>query len=306
MPAPTPERPQNRFGADGYGVGMNQFPVGGVRAATMLEPMRWSSHGGGFTPAGRWRVDFETGSTGFVKAAQGLDAEAIRREIAVLSALGGSFHPQLLGWHDDGDLVVAVLEDLSSALWPPPYPADSNSAFAALDLIADHPVPDGLPSLMIPPERRWPTIASNPRRLLDLNVCTAQWLDRALEHLVGAEASFDPVGDRLVHNDIWAGNIAFIDERCVLIDWSEARRGSRWVDVGFLTLSLRSEAGPAPSERFPNDDGFVGWWSADLAYRLLGGLQPWIDASILPGLHQDLVAALAWASELFDLPSPTT
>jgi hypothetical protein len=285
---------------------MNRFPVEGVRAAMRLEPMRWSLCGGGFTPAGRWLVEFENGSAGFVKAAQGIDAEAIRRDIVVLSALSGSFHPQLLGWHDDDDLVVEVLEDLSAARWPPPYPANIDSAFAALDLVADHAVPNGLPSLTIPAERRWPTIANDPQPLLDLNVCTAQWLDRALEHLVGAEASFDPVGNRLVHNDIWAGNVAFVDGRCVLIDWSEAHRGSRWVDVGFLTLSLRSEAGPGTTERFPGDAGFVGWWSADLACRLLGGLEPWIDTSILPGLHQDLVAALAWASELFDLPAPTT
>ena len=37
---------------------------------------------------------------------------------------GLAFTPEMLGWSDDGERPVLVLEDLSDAHWPPPWDRD--------------------------------------------------------------------------------------------------------------------------------------------------------------------------------------
>lgn len=43
--------------------------------------------------------------------------EWLRREYEVYAALEGPFIPRLLGWDDDGERALLVLEDLSDAEW---------------------------------------------------------------------------------------------------------------------------------------------------------------------------------------------
>lgn len=283
---------------------MIEFPVDRVAALIGHRPIEWVESAGGYTQAGRWKITTDDGSHAFVKAALGPHAAAIRREASVLAELSGSFHPQLLAFSDESDLSMLVTEDLWDALWPPPYPKDPRPLFAALEELADHDVPEDLRRLRRPACSTWLDNASNKASLTDLGVYSDEWLNDSVDVLVEAEAHFDPTGDSLVHNDLWSGNIAFTGDRCVFIDWAEAHRGSKWVDRGFATLSLRSEGGFRQTGSFPGDVSFAAWWSGSLAQRLIRGVEPWLDPEITAGLHQDLVAALRWVAELLDIPPP--
>jgi hypothetical protein len=283
---------------------MIPFPRNTVASIAGAEPMSWIEVGGGYTPASRWRVEFVDGRSAFVKSAEGAEAWPIRREIATMSALEGTFVPAVLGDCDEEQSATLMLEDLSHWRWPPPYPDVLPDLHEMLQAVANHPPPDHLPKLEKPDRQLWPEIGANPERFLELGLCASDWLDSAIGQLCEAEGAFDPTGNDLVHNDIWAGNIAISNRRCVLIDWAEAKLGSRFVDLGFLHLSLRSEKGPKPESRFHGEMGFVGWWSATLAGQLMGPADPRLHPSINDGLRQDLRAALRWAAELLELPTP--
>ncbi len=250
----------------------------------------------------RWVVSFGDGSTAFVKSGAGDEAWPVRRERDVLAELEGVFAPALLGSHDEADRATLVVEDLSPWRWPPPYPDDVSALFATLDRVAAHPAPAHLPALEKPASPGWLEIAGDPAPFLGLGLRTAHWLDVSVDDLVAAERAFDPTGDDLVHNDIWSGNLAMADDRCVLVDWAEAHRGSHAVDLGFAHLSLRSEQGPVPTSGFAGDRAFVAWWSASLALRLTTARDTRLDPVIDVGLRQDLEALLVWAAELFALP----
>ncbi|MDX1692100.1 MAG: phosphotransferase [Acidimicrobiia bacterium] len=283
---------------------MREFPRERVAAVVGREPVRWVERGGGYTGAGRWVVEFATGPSLFVKASEGPGGAAIRREAAVLEALSGSFHPHLIGFEDDDGYAIEVIEDLSSARWPPPYPDDVGGLYDALTELSEHAAPAGLRALERPPGSTWESLERTRGWVGDLAVCSNRWLDASIDALVAAERMFDPTGDDLVHNDLWSGNIAFQGDRCVFIDWAEAHRGAAFVDTGFAMLSLRSEGFRSTTPRFDGDAAFASWWSASLASRLTRGVESWLDPTIEQGLHQDLFFALIWVSEVLDLPTP--
>lgn len=209
-----------------------------------------------------------------------------------------------MAFEDDGEYVIEAIEDLSSASWPPPYPDDTRSLFAALQELSAHNAPPGLRDLAVPSETNWEALGAGREWIANLAVCSNRWLDASIGLLIDAEQAFDPSGDQLVHNDLWSGNLAFVGSRCVFIDWAEAHRGSASVDMGFAMLSLRSDGARTTTPRFEGDAAFVSWWSASLASRLTQGVEPWLDPTINQGLHQDLYFALLWAAELLELPSP--
>jgi hypothetical protein len=283
---------------------VRDFPRRRVAALIGREPVHWVERGGGYTGAGRWRVEFGRGPSLFIKGSVGPGGDAIRREAEVLGALSGSFHPRLVGFEDDGDYVIEAIEDLSSADWPPPYPDDTRSLFAALEELASHATPQGLRELEIPSESTWEALGLDREWVANLAVCSTRWLDASIDALIDAERTFDPTGDQLVHNDLWSGNIVFDGDRCVFIDWAEAHRGAAFVDRGFAMLSLRSEGSRTTTPPFEGDDAFASWWSASLASRLTNGVESWLDPTIELGLHQDLYVALIWAAETLGLPHP--
>src|SRR5688572_4651590 len=72
--------------------------------------------GGGYTPAERWIVTFEDGDTAFAKTGTdvgtSLIARWLRAEQRAYSAIEAAFMPQMLGWDDDGEQPLLLLEDL--------------------------------------------------------------------------------------------------------------------------------------------------------------------------------------------------
>jgi hypothetical protein len=78
--------------------------------------------GGGYTPAGRWRLHLADGSTLFAKVGSSpLTAGWVRDEALWYSQLSGDFLPALRGFVDHPEHPVLLLEDLSHARWPPPW-----------------------------------------------------------------------------------------------------------------------------------------------------------------------------------------
>jgi hypothetical protein len=78
--------------------------------------------GRGYTPAKRLLVTFEDGSTAFAKVAVNEStAEWLAVEHVVYSQVEGAFLPRFHGY-DDAEPALLLLEDLSEAHWPPPWP----------------------------------------------------------------------------------------------------------------------------------------------------------------------------------------
>jgi hypothetical protein len=115
-----------------------------------VAPVSWISLAHrGYTNNGRWRAELANGHTVFVKAAVNEQTAAwLRAERYVYSTLRQPFLPRLLGWVDDGELPLLVLEDLSGAYWPPPWtPAAITAVRELLDTLATTPPPPALGQL---------------------------------------------------------------------------------------------------------------------------------------------------------------
>src|SRR5205823_14944321 len=89
-----------------------------IARAVGSRPVEYLPRPGGYTTADRFSVELANGSRAFVKSAvEPLLADWLRREYEVYAALEASFIPKLLGWDDDGERALLVLEDLSDAEW---------------------------------------------------------------------------------------------------------------------------------------------------------------------------------------------
>jgi Phosphotransferase enzyme family len=253
--------------------------------------MEWEQVGGGYTRARKWRVRLEDGSYAFAK-------EARSTELAVYESVTGGFLPDV---HEIRDGVL-VIEDLSGANWPPPYPDDVTPLFVALDEIAATAPPPQLRPLT--DERRWTAIADDPSALLDLGLCSIAWLERALPVLVEAEARVPQAGSGLVHNDVWADNVCFTDRGAVLVDWAEARIGNPRIDLAFALLSLNVE-GAAYLPVF-DEPALAAFVMGIIATEAPLPLPDWAQAgsTLRDDQKSDLAVGLRWAAEQLALPPP--
>ena len=141
---------------------------------------------------------------------------------------------------------MLVLEDLSDAHWPPPYPADTSALFDTLQELGRVEAPSELQALEDWDDgssSRWQRVADDPAAFLHLGVCSAEWLDRNVGALIAAERRVDLRGSSLVHNDVYSGNVCFVGSRAVLIDWATAARGNPDLDVAFAIVSVLVEGG---------------------------------------------------------------
>jgi len=95
---------------------------GRVEALLHKRSVSWRRVERGYTRAERWVTGFEDGSSCFVKVgADAYTAQQLRAEHRVYSALRAPFLPRFLGWDDDWEMPILLLEDLSNAAWPPPW-----------------------------------------------------------------------------------------------------------------------------------------------------------------------------------------
>jgi hypothetical protein len=261
---------------------------------------RWERLGGGYSRAAKWCVTLSSGERAFVKATEGdLASRMARVEMSVYQHVPGPFLPRLIdAWKGDGRAVL-VLEDLSSASWPPPYPDYTRPVFDTLDAVAHATPPPGLAPLKRHPETPW-------GRLGELGVCAAGWIDRAVEAVMAAERAFDVGGDDLVHADVWSDNLCFADRGVVLSDWASAHVGNRWIDVGYAVLSILVEGGQRPPVEIPDEPNLAAYVAGCVLRDASAPLPAWAEpgSTLREEQRGYLVHALRWSAEALGLPRP--
>jgi hypothetical protein len=251
---------------------------------------------GGYTPAERWVFQCARGTFFAKVGVTPLTALLLRREAVAYSVLAGPFLPALIGWQDHATAPVLVLEDLSAAVWPPPWTSGRVEALKAA-LAELHACHAALPRYReIHGERgeNWLAVARDPQPLLSLGLTSARWLQACLPTLVDAESRCPTEGDQPTHWDIRSDNVCFRDGRAVLVDWAEACLANPDLDTGFWLPSLAYEAGLLPEVILPGRGDVAAWVSGFFAAR--AGLPTIPDA---PGVRVvqrlQLETALAWA-----------
>lgn len=271
--------------------------------------VHWSKPHTGLSPAQRFAVRFEDGSSAFVKAA--VDAETarwLRTDHLIVSTLDGDIVPELIAWIEAGSRSILIMEDLRDAHWPADHfpvlwkPGQWELLFAALERVAATEAPASLPALSDAYTPQWPEIAAEPEPFLRLSLCSSHWLERSLDRLVAAERELDLSGDALVHHDVRSDNVCFRGERVILVDWSDARRGSPRHDLATVLSLSELEAGPDPWSIMPDGGPFAASKAADLALRAIRETDApkWLRAVFQRGA----ILNLRWAAKSLGLPPP--
>jgi hypothetical protein len=276
------------------------------------DPVAWGPvTAGGYTPARRWVVTLDDGRTVFAKVATDeMTASWLRDEHVVYSVLrGASFMPGYVGFSDDGDNPVLLLEDLSAAYWPPPWTMPRiKDLLTALREVWSKP----------PPERTaradddareisggWDEIARAPDGFLSLGLCSAEWLSAHLEALRESAHGARLDGDALLHFDVRSDNVCFRrGGGAVLVDWNLTAVGNPQIDVVFWLPSLAAEGGPAPEVVLP--DAQPGLVSACASFFCARAGRPPIPTAPRVREAQLVQArtALPWAARVIDLTPP--
>ncbi len=259
----------------------------------------WRRTPGGYTPASRWVAQLAVGGTVFVKAATTPDtAKWLRREYAFYRQVEAPFLPRCLGWDDAGPWPVLLLEDLSAAIWPPPWTRDRiGRVLETLRSVAATPPPPGLPPLAGRAPKMffgWSEVAAEPGPFLSLHLCSAAWLERSLPALLASQRVdlFD--GRDLVHTDTRSDNLCFAGERTLFVDWNLACVGNGLMDIAFWLPSLQFEGGPAPETVSREAGAFAGMVAGYFAAR--AGLPLIPDAPFVRRVQRkQLSTALPWA-----------
>lgn len=258
---------------------------------------------GGYTLSRAWRVMTNDGLVFAKEAEDEGSLHMLRREALVYRDVRGPFLPAFVGYADSGDKALLAVELLESAQWPPPYPEDVSPLFDAVELVAASVVPVELPAQRHR-DSRWRRVADDPGPFLGLGLCSRAWLTASIGALIDAEEQAVFEGDCLVHNDIYAANVAFTQRGAVLVDWGASVRGSRWIDVAFALLSVRVEGGTPPELAFSGEAAFATALAGHFAAEAPAPLPDWAEpgSTLREDMAGDLVHALRWVAELLELP----
>ena len=218
------------------------------------------------------------------------------------SEVEGGFLPSLLGWDDDGELPILLLEDLTEGHWPPPWrEGDVEAVLAALDEIHAATPPSGLPRLTLDEFHTWREVEADAEPFLSLGLVSAGWLEQALPRLLAATDRCVVEGDAFLHLDTRSDNICIRDGRALLVDWNWAHTGNPAVDVAFWLPSLFAEGGPPPAEVLPEAGDLTALVSGFFAP--IAGLPPPAGApTVRPLQLAQLKVALPWAVDVLGLP----
>lgn len=263
---------------------------------------------GGYTPAERWVVELNDGRSVFIKAAvNDLTAGWLRDEHRMYDALRAPYMPQLLGWRD-GDRPILVLDDLSAAVWPPPWTDEPvRSVLRMLEAVAATPPPPWLRPASTSGllERGWRFVRDDPGPLLATGAVSLPWLEAALPVLLEASDSCQLDGASLLHLDVRSDNVCFrADGSAVLVDWNLAVVGNARLDVAFWLPTLVAEAGSTPESILPDAGPEAAFVSGFFAARAGQPSVPGAPA-IRPLQLEQLRHALPWVCRELGLRHPT-
>jgi hypothetical protein len=271
-------------------------------------PVAWEPVTRGWTTAQRWVARLQDGSSVFVKAAVDEDsADWLRTEHHNYSAIVGPWMPSMLGWEElDGPFPILILEDLSSAHWPPPWDESLiDRVLATLTDLHDTDAPPGTPTLdnLVGEDLRqgWARVLDDPRPFLALGLCSHRWLEEALPELLAVVQDMDLSGDDLLHCDVRSDNLCFEGSRTLLVDWNWVCLGNGKFDVAAWLPSLHWEGGPEPGSLLSGETEIVAALAGYLASR--AGLEPpWPGSRVREIQLTQLKAALPWAAKELELP----
>jgi hypothetical protein len=261
----------------------------------------------GYTPAERWVVQLDDGRSVFVKVGVNeLTAGWLRDEHRFYAALQAPFMPRMLGWAD-GDRPMLVLEDLSSAVWPPPWTdARVESVLRMLREVAATPPPSWLSPASSSGllDRGWPSVRNDPGPMLSTGIVTLAWLEANLPALLAAADACQLDGDALLHLDVRSDNLSFrADGSAVLVDWNLAVVGNPRLDIAAWLPTLVAEGGPPPESVLPDAGPEAAFVAGFFAAR--AGQPPIPDApAIRPLQLEQLRQALPWVCRELGLPLP--
>jgi hypothetical protein len=281
-----------------------------VENATGRRSVRWTRPDCGLSATHRFSVQFEDGSKVFVKAATDDATEQwLRREHLALATVATSFMPDMVAWLDEpGHRPVLLSEDLSAARWPASHAGvtwregDFDLLFAGIAEISACAGLEALPALTNAAAPRWVEIARHPEPFLDLQLCSAAWLDQAAEALAEAEQGVDLSGRSLIHGDIRSDNVCLAKSRAVFVDWSNAARGNGMHNLAGVLATLHLEGGPLPFDVMPDGGGWAAMDSASLAVRMVEDTTApvWLTKVF----KRLIVINLGWAASALGLPQP--
>ena len=112
-------------------------------------------------------------------------------------------------------------------------------------------------------------------------------------------------GDDVIHDDVWAGDVAYADRGALLIDWPSASIGDRRIDLAYAVLSIRASGARPTAVDFPDE---AAYGAPRRRERLPGrAARRRVDRArgrASRGSLVDLDYALVWVCELLDLPPP--
>jgi hypothetical protein len=265
------------------------------------------TRGGGYTPAGRYRVTLDDGRRVFAKlATEELTAGWIREEHLAYSNLEGPFIPTMLGWDDDGELPLLVLPDFGDCFTAPPWTPERIAAVQeSLELLRATRI-SALPSVerYVEFRDRWDLVAAEPEPFLSLGIGSSDWLEQNVGALSEAAHIARMKGDETIHFDVRSDNTAFVDGRAVFVDWNWASRGNSELDIVAWLPSLFVEGGPQPDELYDGEPEPItlvaGVWAS------AAGLPPppTADESLRAAQAAAARVAVAWACRALGLPPP--
>jgi hypothetical protein len=262
--------------------------------------------GGGWSAAVRGVAELADGRSVFAKLGDMPGTiESVRAECTIYPLLSGPFIPRLVA--ADPSVPVLVIEDLSSATWPPPWTPELLAGLEGLfaELAATR-APEGLPSLAdrVRSVGAWDLVAADRDPFLATGVASAEWLDRALPAVLAAQGSAPTAGDSLIHFDVRSDNLCFRDGRALLVDWNHAIAGNPQWDRLLMLHTIQMEGGPAVRELDPDPEPGILAWSAGF-FAARAGLPPPASAPRVRGFQRaQLEVVLPWAAEVLGLPPP--
>lgn len=264
---------------------------------------------GGYSHARRLRVRLEDGSTVFVKRAVDADtARWLRTEHRFYTALGDApFMARCLAFIEGGEEdTTLVLEDLSSAYWPPPWRTGLvDAVLETLEQIWDAHLPFEVAPLDAAAVRAssWARIAAEPEPVLRTGLLTEAWLHAHLPALCAAVDRAELEGSDFIHFDIRSDNLCLRNDQVIVVDWNWSCRAHRRFELSTWLPSLAAEGGPAPEDLLPDGGPYAALLSGFFLDRCA---QPPIPhAPRVRGIQRiQAEAALAWTCRALALPEP--
>ena len=262
----------------------------------------------GYTNNGRVVATFRDGRSVFAKRAVDImSAQWLRMEHRMYEELSAAtVLPELIAWIE-GDLPILVAEDLSDALWPPPW--DERRVDAVLRVLAE--VAACRPSTKLPEltnDNRsgegWNRVMADPTEFLALGICSDAWLRSAGPVLAAAADAAPLAGECLLHCDVRSDNLCFRGGTALLVDWNLVSIGNPQFDVAFWLPSLAAEGGPAPEQVMPGCPPELAAYVAGFFASRAG--QPQIPHTPMVRHIQrvQLETALPWAVRALGLALP--